>query len=97
MEKGVSDKVDRILWHIENPEGEIQKMYKADKERFGLLHYSSGAVAGWVLLLTAIVNESWQGSELFHIGLGNLILGIGGLILMFWLPLSWWVQKKTRK
>ena len=93
MEDETADKVDKILWHIENPDGEIQKMYKADKERFGLLNYSAGAVVGMVLLLTAVVNESWQGREIYHIGMGNIVLAVGGLILVFWTPFLWQLQK----
>ena len=93
-DSALQDKLDSLLTAVGRIRSEMSQQHDGDRKRLGLLSYSSGAIAGLVLLVTAIVNESWESQDLYGIGAGNLVLAVGGVVLLSWLPVCGWILKR---
>ncbi len=94
QDSAIQDKLDRLLTAVGRIRSEMSLQRGGDRRRLTLLSYSSGAIAGLVLLVTAIVNENLESQGLYGIGAGNLVLAVGGVILISWIPVYWRVSKR---
>ena len=94
QDSALQGKLDSLLTAVGRIRSEISQQRDGDRKRLGLLSYASGAIAGLILLVTAIVNESWESQDLYGIGAANLVLAVGGVILLSWLPICGWILKR---
>ncbi len=94
QDSALQSKLDSLLTALGRIRSEMSRQHVGDRKRLTLLSYSSGAIAGLILLVAAIVNESWESQELYGIGTGNLVLAVGGVILLSWLPICGWILKR---
>jgi len=94
QDSALQGKLDSLLTAVGRIRSEMSRQHGSDRKRLTLMSYSSGAIAGLILLVAAIVNESWESQELYGVGAVNLVLAVGGLILISWLPVCWRVLKR---
>ena len=92
----LQSKLDSLLTAVGRIRSEISRHQDGDSKRLGMLSYSSGAIAGLIFLVTAIMNEYSQGQEFYGVDVGNLVLAVGGVILISWLPIYWRVSKRGK-
>ena len=92
----LQSKLDSLLTAVGRIRSETSRQQDGNNKRLGMLSYSSGAIAGLILLMTAIMNENSQGQEFYGIGVGNLVLAVGGVILISWLPIYWRISKRGK-
>ena len=97
QDSALQSKLDSLLTALGRIRSEMSRQHVGDRKRLTLLSYSSGAIAGLTLLVTAIVNESWESQDVYGIGAGNLVLAVGGVILLSWLPICWRVLKRREE
>ncbi len=93
----LQSKLDSLMTAVGRIRSEISRQQDGGSKRLGMLSYSSGAIAGLILLVTGIMNENSQDLEFYGIGAGNLALAVGGVILMSWLPIYWRISKRREQ
>lgn len=90
-------KLDSLLMAVGRVRSEMSRQQVGDRRRLTLVSYSPWALVGLTLLAWAIVNENWESRELYGVGAGNLVLGVGGVILISWLPICWRALKRRKE
>ncbi len=97
QDSALQSKLDSLLTALGRMRSEMSRQQVGDRKRLTLASYSPGAIVGLILLAWAIVNENWESRELYGVGAGNLVLVVGGVILISWLPICWRVLKRREE